>query len=110
MYSVFVQLGDGEFLPVASRDELEQAVQLVEAFAGGGVLSRNDPHPGHQISSFSECACVTHRSDQDRLTKSIPTTCSFMGCLLPRSLQLQRPAADHPIRWEPVSNKFSKAV
>ena len=31
MYSVFVQLGDGEFLHVASRDELEQAVQLVEA-------------------------------------------------------------------------------
>ncbi len=30
MYSVFVQLGDGEFLHVASRDELEQAVQLAE--------------------------------------------------------------------------------
>jgi len=28
MYSVFVQLGDGEFLRVASRDDLEQAVQL----------------------------------------------------------------------------------
>ena len=33
MYSVFVQLGDGEFLHVASRDDLEQAVQLVEALA-----------------------------------------------------------------------------
>ena len=32
MYSVHVQLGDGEFLHVASRDELEQAVQLLEAF------------------------------------------------------------------------------
>ena len=28
MYSVFVQLGDGEFLRVASRDDLEQAAQL----------------------------------------------------------------------------------
>lgn len=32
MYSVYVQLGDGELLHVASRDELEQALQLVEAF------------------------------------------------------------------------------
>ena len=32
MYSVFVQLGDGAFLHVASREELEQAVHLVEAF------------------------------------------------------------------------------
>jgi len=31
VYSVFVQLGDGEFLHVASRDDLEKAVQLVEA-------------------------------------------------------------------------------
>ncbi len=31
MYSVFKQLGNGEFVHVASRDELEQAVQLVEA-------------------------------------------------------------------------------
>jgi hypothetical protein len=31
VYSVFVQLGDGEFLHVVSRDDLEQAVQLVEA-------------------------------------------------------------------------------
>ena len=30
-YSVFVQLGDGEFLHVASREDLEQAVQLVKA-------------------------------------------------------------------------------
>jgi hypothetical protein len=32
MYSVFTKLGEGEFLFIASRDELEQAVQLVEAF------------------------------------------------------------------------------
>jgi hypothetical protein len=31
VYSVFVQLADGEFQHVASRDDLEQAVQLVEA-------------------------------------------------------------------------------
>ena len=31
MYSVFVQLRDGEFLYMASRDDLEQAVQLVKA-------------------------------------------------------------------------------
>src|SRR5258706_15863921 len=28
------------------------------------VLSRNDPHPGRQISSFSKGASVAHRSDQ----------------------------------------------
>ena len=32
MYSVFKQFENGEFLHVASRDELEQAVQLVGAF------------------------------------------------------------------------------
>jgi hypothetical protein len=31
MYSVLKQLENGEFLHVAFRDELEQAVQLVEA-------------------------------------------------------------------------------
>jgi hypothetical protein len=31
VYDVFTKLGDGEFLYVASRDELEQAVQLIEA-------------------------------------------------------------------------------
>jgi hypothetical protein len=30
VYSVYVQLGDGEFLHVASRHELEQAQQLAE--------------------------------------------------------------------------------
>jgi len=30
MYSVFTKLGDGEFLFVASREELEQASQLVQ--------------------------------------------------------------------------------
>jgi hypothetical protein len=30
MYSVFTKLGDGEFLFVASREELEQAAQLVQ--------------------------------------------------------------------------------
>lgn len=30
MYSVFTRLGDGEFLYVASREELEEAVQLAE--------------------------------------------------------------------------------
>lgn len=29
MYSVFKQLGNGEFVQVASRDKLEEAVQLV---------------------------------------------------------------------------------
>jgi hypothetical protein len=28
MYSVFKQIGNGEFIDVASRDELEEAVQL----------------------------------------------------------------------------------
>ncbi len=31
MYSVFKQLENGEFVNVATRDEREQAVQLVEA-------------------------------------------------------------------------------
>jgi hypothetical protein len=30
MYCVLVQLDDGEFVVVASRDELEEAVQLIE--------------------------------------------------------------------------------
>jgi hypothetical protein len=30
VYIVLVQLGDGEFQHVASRDDLEQAVQLVQ--------------------------------------------------------------------------------
>jgi hypothetical protein len=32
MYCVFVQLGDGEFLYVASRDDFRGAVELVEGF------------------------------------------------------------------------------
>jgi hypothetical protein len=31
VYSVFTKLDDGEFLFVASRDRLEEAVELVEA-------------------------------------------------------------------------------
>ena len=38
MYSVFTKLGDGEFLFVASREELEQAAQLVQE------LNANWPH------------------------------------------------------------------
>ena len=30
MYCVLVQLGDGEFQTVATRDELEEAVELIE--------------------------------------------------------------------------------
>ena len=34
------------------------------------------------------------------LPKSIPTTCNFVGRLLPRSLHSYKvPAADHPNRW-----------
>jgi len=46
VYSVFRQLGNGEFLHVASRDELEQAVQLVEAF--------NAHWPGEYVVRDSE--------------------------------------------------------
>jgi len=38
VYSVFTKLGDGEFLFVASREELEQAAQLVQE------LNANWPH------------------------------------------------------------------
>jgi hypothetical protein len=38
MYSVFTKLGDGEFLFVASREELEQAAQFVQE------LDFNWPH------------------------------------------------------------------
>jgi hypothetical protein len=38
MYNVFTKLSDGEFLFVASRDELEQASQLVKD------LKANWPH------------------------------------------------------------------
>ncbi len=34
MYSVFKQLGNGEFVHIASRDEFEQAMQLVEVLNG----------------------------------------------------------------------------
>src|SRR5258706_14387941 len=33
-------------------------------FPASRVLSRNDPHPGRQISSFSKGASVANRSDQ----------------------------------------------
>src|SRR5579872_6638111 len=35
-------------------------------FAPGGIFSRNDPHPGRQISPFSKGATVAYRSDQGR--------------------------------------------
>ena len=38
MYSVFTKLGNGEFLFIASRDKLEQAVHLVQE------LNANWPH------------------------------------------------------------------
>ena len=38
VYSVFTKLGDGEFLYIASRDDLKQAVQLVKE------LDTNWPH------------------------------------------------------------------
>jgi hypothetical protein len=41
MYKVFKQLANGEFANVATRDEPEQAVQLVEAL--------NAPWPGKYI-------------------------------------------------------------
>lgn len=45
MYRVFRQLGDGEFLHVASPDELAQVVQLVKAFdthwPGGDYVVRD---------------------------------------------------------------------
>jgi hypothetical protein len=31
MYSVFKQLGNGEFVQVATRDDLEQAIQLAQS-------------------------------------------------------------------------------
>ena len=34
MYTLFKQLENGEFVRVASRDELEEAVQLVESLNG----------------------------------------------------------------------------
>jgi hypothetical protein len=46
MYGVFRQLGNDEFLHVATRDELEQAVQLVEAF--------NAHWPGEYVVRDSE--------------------------------------------------------
>jgi hypothetical protein len=38
MYSIFTRLGDGEFVFVASREELEQVAQLVQE------LNANWPH------------------------------------------------------------------
>jgi len=35
MYTVFTKLGDGEFLYIASRDKLEQAIQLAEKLNAG---------------------------------------------------------------------------
>lgn len=46
MYKVFRQLGNGEFVQVASREELEQAVQLVEEL--------NDHWPGEYVVRDSE--------------------------------------------------------
>ncbi len=46
MYRVFRQLENGEFVHVAARDELEQAVQLVEAL--------NAHWPGEYVVRDSE--------------------------------------------------------
>ena len=46
MYRVFRQLESGEFVHVASRDELEQAVQLMEAL--------NTHWPGEYVVRDSE--------------------------------------------------------
>jgi hypothetical protein len=46
VYSVFRQLGNGEFLLVASREKLKEAIQLVEAF--------NSHWPGEYVVRDSE--------------------------------------------------------
>ena len=46
VFTVFRQLGNGEFLHVASRDELEDAMQLMEAF--------NTHWPGEYVVRDSE--------------------------------------------------------
>ena len=46
MYTVFKQLQNGEFVHVASRDEYEQAVQLMEGL--------NSHWPGHYVVRDSQ--------------------------------------------------------
>lgn len=46
MYSVFKQLENGEFVHIASRDELEQVVQLMETL--------NSHWPGEYVVRDSE--------------------------------------------------------
>jgi hypothetical protein len=61
MYSLFVQLGDGEFLQVASRNDLEEAVQLMDAFRASWPREYvvrdsdgNDVDPTEQLPIQSE--------------------------------------------------------
>ena len=52
MYNVFKQLGNGEFLQVASRDKLEEAVQLVNGL--------NAAWPGEYEVRDSNLEAVTY--------------------------------------------------
>lgn len=54
MYSVFTKLGDGEFIFVASRQELEQAGELIQE------LSVNWPH--EYVVRDSDGNDIDHRS------------------------------------------------
>jgi len=65
MYTVFKQLEDGEFANVATRDEPEQAVQLVEAlnalWPGKYIvqdLERNYADPTRPTVISPECCVV----------------------------------------------------
>ena len=56
MYSVFRQLGNGEFLQVATRDELERAVQLtrgLKALWPGAYLVQDSEGNGADVTNIN---------------------------------------------------------
>lgn len=62
MYTVFKQLEDGEFVHVAFRDELEQALQLVQGL--------NEHWPGEYVvrDSRERCAVIQQEHCLESIT------------------------------------------
>jgi hypothetical protein len=64
VYSVFTRLGDGEFLYVASRDELVQAVQLADALneSWPGEYEVRDSH-GNRVDLVEKRSMESEREN-----------------------------------------------
>jgi hypothetical protein len=76
MYTAFKQLENGEFVRVASRDELEEAVQLVE--------SLNDYWPGGYEVRESRSQMVRYATNifgRSRTESGIPASTWTVSCI-----------------------------